>query len=313
MTSRCALAGAAAAFAVLATPPASAAPEIEVGSWWAGQGDDGTAPPPAYVAEGGPWVASLPSGPTAVTAIRFRLGDGEARPLLTMRVARHQPDGAGGFVACIATSAWSPGTAMRWSERPSWDCEAGQARGQLSLDGSEASIDLSPVVRDGAVDVVLVPSAPAVPDVLPPLPVPVVQPDVPVAAPEIGPTFELAFEPLAADALRVAVTPRPPDAPAGPTPATAPVPASSRDGALRSPATLTPRVEPSPLPAATSAAPRPVPATAMAAPVDAPWSPGPQRWIAAAALAALALWSAREWRLAAGAVPSRSGRAPALR
>lgn len=291
----------------------AAAPSIEVGSWWSFQSDDETVPAPPHVMARAPWVASGPLGPTAISAVRIRLAAGRASPLLTMRVVSEQPAGFAGFIACVATSTWSPATAGRWSARPSWDCGAGYASGQLAIDRSSASIDLGSLQRGDRVDVVLLPtSSLELPASAPATPAPALSPSLPVTP---YPVFDLAFAPLAEDAVMLAQV--------SVSAATAAPPRST-------PVTLTPAVDVRPLVpgvAGATAGRRDQPVglgaptrrgSALPARRVTDWQAGRDRWIAAVALMMLAAWSVLEWRTTrrASAVASDgavSGPAPPLR
>lgn len=127
--------------------PARAVDRIEVGSWWRAQPDGGGVPAPPQVPEGGLWVSSDPSGPSAVSALRFRLGSTQSLPLLTLKVDNSVNPLDAPVWACAATSDWQPATAGEWSAKPSWDCSVAAIEGTPSLDGSQVLFDLSDLGR----------------------------------------------------------------------------------------------------------------------------------------------------------------------
>lgn len=177
------------------------------GSWWRAQPDGGQLPPPPNVPTKGLWVQSNPGGPSAVSAVRFRLA-GAAAPVLHLRVHEATPAAQVAIAACPTTSAWKPATAGPWSARPKADCSVAQAAGVLSPDTTRLTVDLSgiPAAPDGTVDVVLQPASAATP-----------------------PTFDATFE--AVQASDVATTVANPSNPAASsTPAAASGSSSSPSG-----------------------------------------------------------------------------------
>jgi hypothetical protein len=202
------------AIATLVTWPAAAGAVggVESGWWWREQPEGGGVPAPPQVPAGGLRVASDTAGPSAVAAVRIRLGDGERDARLTLRVAAGAVQGAV-VNACPAKTAWTPAGAGPWAARPEPDCSGGAVVGAVAADGSAVVFDLSTLATSGVVDVVLfATSAPPAPT-----PVPVPSP-VPV---------DLAFaKPTPAD-VAVAGTgapdPSPGDAPATPEVATSPL------------------------------------------------------------------------------------------
>ena len=95
--------------------------------------DPGPGTPNPSVPEGGLWVANDPTGPAAISAIRYRGDIGEAE--LTLKFA---PGGTiiGPVVACPALSGFEPGPAGAWRDRPAHDCKRMALSGRTLPDGS---------------------------------------------------------------------------------------------------------------------------------------------------------------------------------
>ena len=138
---------------------ATAATHEAHGWWWRAQtgllGAD--LPPPPDVPKDGLLVERAPDGATAVSAVRFRLADGETDPVLTLTVASGQSSGAA-IAACQTVRAgWNGAQGGRWDSAPRWDCQQGRVDGEVSDDGSTWTWSLAPLVReDGAISVMLV-------------------------------------------------------------------------------------------------------------------------------------------------------------
>lgn len=96
--------------------------------------DPGTGSPNPAVPEGGLWVSNDPSGPRAVSALRFRgdIGSGE----LTLTIAPGSTV-AGPVVACPIISDWSPGPEGAWRDRPAIDCDRFELGGKYSSDSTQ--------------------------------------------------------------------------------------------------------------------------------------------------------------------------------
>lgn len=215
-----ALAAVAGLVILTAAPPVSASPAVSglaSDYWWAAEQGPSTLPAPPGVPAGGLWVSSDPTGPQAVSAVRFVLPAGRTGPVLSLSVRSAQPATgiAGDVVACPTTSSWAPGPGPgQWSARPAADCQAGQVAGALSPDGHTLSFSLAAVATGGVVDVVLEPAPPG---------------------PVGSPTFDVAFQPVTADDVSSSAPPAetPGAAPGGPGPSgpapadTGSVPASS--------------------------------------------------------------------------------------
>ncbi len=138
--------------------PAAAAREEQHGWWWRSQsGLLGVDVPPPAGPDDGLVVEQSVDGPSALAAVRFGLDAGEGDPVLTLPVTSGAV-GAIGVDACPAASFWDPAQAGRWDAAPRYDCEAGRAAGEPNDAGDAWTFALGPLVRDGTLDVVLVPS-----------------------------------------------------------------------------------------------------------------------------------------------------------
>lgn len=95
--------------------------------------DPGPANPNPGVPEGGLWVANDPTGPVAISALRYRgdIGAGE----LLLRFAGGSTT-TGPVVACPALSEFEPGPAQPWGDRPAHDCDRLSLTGRLAPDGT---------------------------------------------------------------------------------------------------------------------------------------------------------------------------------
>jgi hypothetical protein len=211
------LAVAAAAATVIVGGPATAASVQATGWWWQAQGTvPGVAlPTPPTTPSEGLMVAGTPDGPKAVAAIRITLDKAETAPVLTLKVAQgSEVNGSDGIVnAYPATSDWKPAKAGAFADRPQYDPAGASVVGVRASDGGAYRFDLSSLVKDGKLDVVLAPGKLAV--------------DVP-----ISPTFQVAFD--APDAAAIAqssqVVGEPaPEASVSPADATAAAPTTSSD------------------------------------------------------------------------------------
>lgn len=181
------------------TPVARAAAIEASGWWWRAQtGLLVDVPPPASVPEGGTYVAAAADGPLAIAALRFRVPDDLAEPVLALQVAEARGAEAA-LQACPAGSPWVPGHASRWEDRPAPDCERAAVAGVASEDGAEWTFAIAPLLAAGRLDIVVVP--------------------VNETGTPAWPPFEVAFEPADGDAVRAGATgPAPSDPAEGPAP-----------------------------------------------------------------------------------------------
>lgn len=169
------------------------------------------------VPSGGLEVASDPSGPEAVSAIRFSLQPGVTPSTLTLEVSNAQPAGQVAVVACPTSTAstdWkSPSGAGSFSDAPKGDCSAGSVEGQLSPDAKTMTFALQDITVSSTVNVVLEPDQAPSP--------------VPAGPSSTGPTFDIAFDPVTPADVATTGTPTPttvpPATPAGAAPAPVPM------------------------------------------------------------------------------------------
>ena len=234
---------AAASAVVSARTPARAVSGLEFGYWWQGQPEGAPFPPPPNVPADGLWVSGNEANPVAISAVRFQLATTETAPVLTLKINSQnpprdasQPTNVGQVVvlACAPTSRWAPATAGAFSAAPQRDCAAA-VHGQIAADGSAITFDLGPVLRDGKVDVVLVPGTGAAA-------LPAVPAQVPGAPPPPQPSgFDVTFQKVAADQLHVSpasgVGSDAPVAAPAETPAGADVATSTEVGSVGGPTT----------------------------------------------------------------------------
>lgn len=101
--------------------------------------DPGTGAPNPTVPDGGLWVGNDPSGPHAVSALRFRGDIGSGELILTLAPGSTV---AGPVVACPIISGWSPGPEGAWRDRPAIDCDRFELSGRLSSDGTKMTFNI---------------------------------------------------------------------------------------------------------------------------------------------------------------------------
>ncbi|WP_436795163.1 hypothetical protein [Actinospongicola halichondriae] len=101
--------------------------------------DPGPGTPNPTVPDGGLWVANDPSGPVAISAIRYRgdIGAGE----LTLQFAPGSTT-VGRMVACPALSTFAPGPEGAWGDRPAHDCDRLAMTGRLSADATSVAFTI---------------------------------------------------------------------------------------------------------------------------------------------------------------------------
>jgi hypothetical protein len=141
---------------------ASGATSIDASGWWwkLQTNGDVLVPGPATVAAGQLHVEGTPvDGATAIAAVAATLAPGEAKPILTLKVAANGDTGGEGAVllACQAGSAWTSGDAQPWPNKPNPACNPGGVAGQRSADGTRWTFDLTALQFDDQINVVLTP------------------------------------------------------------------------------------------------------------------------------------------------------------
>ncbi len=179
--------------------PALAVSGVQAAYWWSG-GSAGAAP---QVPAGGLYVSASPSGPQAVSALRFSLGDGESAPTLQLKIAQMESADAAAaaglnatpVLACPAKGNWKvpDGGAGDLSSAPAADCAKGSVNGELSSDGKTMTFDLSLLDQGDTVDIVLVPGEVNAPG----------GGTVPGAPTSTYPAFDIAFDKVTAGQVEV--------------------------------------------------------------------------------------------------------------
>jgi len=138
----------------LQAAPAYAAPGDPVTGYWARTrlGPPVPIEAPTPVPEGGTWVASDPSGPVAVSALRLPLDDGAVPTLLTLEI--DQVQGTPAVRVCPAVARWQPEQGGRLDNAPAHDCVV-----MLKTEVKAAKLiaTLPPGFAIGALDIVLTP------------------------------------------------------------------------------------------------------------------------------------------------------------
>lgn len=97
---------------------------------------------------------------TGVSALRLTVGEHAAVGDLVLQVHQLQPgvpdaQGAVGIQACPSTVVWTPEEGGPITSRPPFDCSAGLAFG--ATDGNRVRIPVGGLVRDGVLNIVLMP------------------------------------------------------------------------------------------------------------------------------------------------------------
>lgn len=163
--------------------------------------DPGPPTPNPTVPDGGLLVANDPTGPVAISALRYRgdIGAGD----LTLRFAPGSTT-AGPIVACPALSEFEPVENGAWNDRPAHDCQRLSLGGRVTADGTgmEFTIPQGFVpFGERVLDIVLLP------------------------APGAGDAFSVTFQPPGEDSLVVTQGQElPPPAPELPEPDPASLP-----------------------------------------------------------------------------------------
>jgi hypothetical protein len=200
---------------------------FQTGMWWQLETNARVAPAPPTVPAGGLWVASLPTGAFAISAVRFQLRPDEHDPILTLTVAllTKAPStglplgfGEAPVLACEATSDWQPTGSIpgTFAGAPKYDCSKGQVSPNAGGKGV-LTFDLTSITTPGElVSLVFIPGLvtnpiPGLLGQLPiSIPIPPLPPELPggifipsVTAAEIPATFNESFAALKPDALSV--------------------------------------------------------------------------------------------------------------
>ena len=140
----------AAVFLLLDAPVLAEVPK-STGWWWRGSRGAIRVKPPV-VPQGGLWVASETSDALAVSALSARSLIGRIRLAIDSRI------GLPAIRACRVDPGWEPVEGGPWEQRPTADCDGGQAAGVVDADG--ITFDVRSLRRDA---VALVPQEGAEP------------------------------------------------------------------------------------------------------------------------------------------------------
>lgn len=149
----------AAVVTALAVPaPVLAEAPVAHGWWWRAQpGVLVPVPAPLQAPPGGLYVEGAPDGPSAVSALRFRVPEGSAGVALVLKVAQEQGGDGAIILACPAASEWVPAQAGPWEARPEAQCEGQGVLGQRAPDGATWTFSLALTPFTGVKDFVLLP------------------------------------------------------------------------------------------------------------------------------------------------------------
>jgi len=134
-----------------------------IGWWSQAPGTALTAGPAPAVPAGGLYVANGPTAPAAISAVRVATG-GDANVRVTLALAPDATASTTNIAACPTTAQWAPTDGGSLDQAPAFDCTSGVALGTVDTTASTITWLLpTSFVRDGAVDVALVPAAGASP------------------------------------------------------------------------------------------------------------------------------------------------------
>ena len=123
-----------------------------------------TVPAPPTVPSGGLYVANDPSGPTAISAVRYVVPEG-VEGTLALKIAAGSTPQVANISACTATTSWDPPSgAGDMANAPKY-APSTCVIGQLAPDNSVYTFLLSPAQqpKPGTIDVVLIPTPAAGP------------------------------------------------------------------------------------------------------------------------------------------------------
>lgn len=169
MSARAVLAAAATTIALTVGGAAFAAAEapepvpVEVGWWTSAQVGGVPVGLSTLVADGGLQVANGSDGPISIGAVRFAAPDGGTAQLLLHLAAGSTAETAA-VAACPITDAWEPVHAGTFDAAPTWDCDLGAAGGAYDPVTRTMTFSFEAgFVRDGTVDVMLLPVEGALP------------------------------------------------------------------------------------------------------------------------------------------------------
>lgn len=141
------------ALALVSVPSGAQRPSAT--GWWSKSQTGVVAVRNPAVPAGGLYVAGDRTGPFSVSALRFEVPPGATPGGIALAVERN--GGTPAVRACPATSAWSATDGGPLADAPTADCESASIPGIPSPDGKRLLFEAGPLVRNGVLDVVLVP------------------------------------------------------------------------------------------------------------------------------------------------------------
>ncbi|HET6911103.1 MAG TPA: hypothetical protein VFH54_17375 [Mycobacteriales bacterium] len=138
-------------------PHATAAAAVQSAYWWRAQAAPTELPvAPQGVPAGGLYVASDPTGPEAVAALRTTVPAGVAP--VTLSLVAVSSTGTGTALEACATSGWTATSgAGQWADRPTSTCTPA-VRGVQSADGVTWFFPVTSLVRGTTLDVLVQPA-----------------------------------------------------------------------------------------------------------------------------------------------------------
>ena len=113
----------------ITTSSDAAAPTGDTAYW-----SQGSAAPAPGVPDGGLYVSSEPTGPTAVSGLRLRSWRATSDARLVLRVHSLHIGDAMTLVLLPSTTAWVPGDHQPWDSKPGYDQQLPPTTGVLSAD-----------------------------------------------------------------------------------------------------------------------------------------------------------------------------------
>jgi S-DNA-T family DNA segregation ATPase FtsK/SpoIIIE len=145
---------------VVALPaaPASAEAPAAIG-WWS---QASSLPPPPDVSSDGLYVQGGPSGPVAISALRFTVPTGESPTKLVL-----VPTGVASPSAAVqvcplkpASAQFAPAQNGAWADAPAYDCEGKNAVVGTTDDAGTLTFDVSTLAQSGTLAVAVIATGP---------------------------------------------------------------------------------------------------------------------------------------------------------
>jgi hypothetical protein len=151
------LVAAAPCLAALFVKPAGAAAPDAQGWWWLARSSSvaGQVPPPPNAPSDGLYVASNAAGAEAISAVKFDLGSSAVPGTLTLKLSGSAL-GTPSLGLCPVTGDWAAAQAGNWESKPAY-ADSGCATATVSADGQSVTFPTSTLVKDGLLNVAVVP------------------------------------------------------------------------------------------------------------------------------------------------------------